>query len=134
MKRLAKSSESHVALGLLALRLWFGLALALNHGWPKMTSLGTFATGVAKHGFPVPIVFAFSAAASELVGGLLLAVGLLTRPAAVWVAVTMLVAAFVVHGGDPFTKKELALCFAAAAITLLIAGPGRLSLDVELSR
>lgn len=133
LKRLAKSSESNVAWGLLVLRLWFGLALAINHGWPKMTGLEAFASGVAKHGFPVPIVFAVAAAASELVGGLLLAVGLLTRPAAVGVAGTMLVAAFVVHGSDPFTKKEFALCYAAAAIALLIAGPGKLSLDVKLS-
>ncbi len=133
LKRLARTTDGSAAWGLLLLRLWFGLSLALNHGWPKAMGFDRFVANVAKQGFPVPSAFAVGAAASELVGGLLLAVGLLTRPAAVSVAVTMLVAAFVIHGADPFTKKELALGYATAAIALLVAGPGKLSLDVKLS-
>jgi putative oxidoreductase len=134
LARLAKTTDSSSALGLLVVRLWFGLVLAINHGWPKMTTLEKLTASVDKLGFPLPTVFAFGAAASELVGGLLIAVGLLTRPAAVAVVVTMLVAAFVVHSGDPFMKKEFALCYAAAALALLVSGPGKLSLDVRLSK
>jgi putative oxidoreductase len=66
---------------------------------------------------------------SEVLGGLLLALGLFARPAAACVAVTMLVAAFVVHAGDPFGRRELALAYACVAIGVLLAGPGRYSLD-----
>lgn len=133
LKRLAKTTDTSSALGLLLIRLWFGGILAIQHGWPKMMSLDKLTASVAKHGFPLPSAFAAGAAASELVGGLLIAVGLLTRPAAAAVGVTMVIAAFVIHGNDPFIKKEFALCYAAAAFALLVSGPGKLSLDVKLS-
>ena len=43
--------------------------------------------------------------------------------------ITMVVAAFVVHGADPFGKKELALLYGAGALTLMLTGAGRLSID-----
>lgn len=132
MKRLGATSETSSAVGLLLLRLWFGIVLAISHGWGKMLDVGGFAEKVAAMGLPAPTVLALGAAASELVGGLLLAVGLFTRPAALAVLITMLVAAFEVHGADPFARKELALAFGAAALALLVAGPGKLSLDQKL--
>ncbi len=134
LKRMAKTTDTSTALGLLVMRVWFGGVLAIGHGWPKINALEGMTSKVASMGFPLPSAFAFGAAASELVGGLLIAVGLLMRPAAVSVMATMLVAAFVVHANDPFLiKKEFALCYAVAALALLIAGPGKLSLDVKLS-
>lgn len=62
----------------------------------------------------------------------MLAVGLLTRLAALPVIGTMLVAAFVTHASDPWMKKEFALAYAAAAVVLLVAGSGRYSLDHRL--
>ena len=106
--------------------------MAFSHGLGKMSNLDGFASKVAGMGLPAPSLMAFAAAGSELLGGLLLAVGLLTRPAAASVLVTMLVAAFYVHAGDPFGKKEFALAYAAAALVVLIAGPGKLSLDARL--
>jgi putative oxidoreductase len=52
----------------------------------------------------------------------------------VFVLVTMLVAAFHVHATDPFSKKELALAYATAALAILLAGPGRLSLDARFRK
>jgi putative oxidoreductase len=46
----------------------------------------------------------------------------------------MLVAAFIVHGDDPFQKKELALLFLTPFLALLLAGPGRFSLDAVIGR
>ncbi len=132
LKRIGATSETSSAVGLLVLRLWFGIVLAISHGWGKMLNVGGFAEKVAAMGLPAPTLLAFGAAASELVGGLLLTLGLLTRPAALAVLVTMLVAAFEVHAADPFARKELALAFGAAALCLLIAGPGKLSVDRKL--
>jgi putative oxidoreductase len=116
-------------LGLLLLRLWFGTVLALAHGFSKVSDLPKFIASVSKHGIPLPEVTAPFAALSELAGGLLLALGLFTRPAGLAVCATMLVAAFHVHGADPFKKQEFALAYAAAGLALALTGPGRFSVD-----
>ncbi len=41
----------------------------------------------------------------------------------------MLVAAFIIHGDDPFKKQEFALLYAVPCVALMLTGPGRLSLD-----
>ena len=118
--------------GMLLLRLWFGLVLAFGHGLGKLGSYEKFVAGVGgKHGIPLPELTAPFAIASELVGGILLAIGLFTRAAAVAVAGTMLVAALWVHSSDPFMKKEFALAYAVAALVVLISGPGKYSLDAR---
>lgn len=113
-------------------RVCFGATLALAHGLGKVSDLGKFIGGLEGRGFPLPGLFGPAAALSEFLGGLLVAIGLFARPAALFVAITMLVAALHVHGGDPFQKKELALAYAVAALAVLIAGPGRYSLDARL--
>jgi putative oxidoreductase len=85
--------------------------------------------GLTQRGFPLPGVCGWAAIFSEFVGGLLLAVGLLTRPAAAFVLATLAVAAFYVHAADPFQRKELALAYVLVSIAVLIAGPGRFSID-----
>ena len=115
--------------GLLVLRLGFGLGIAY-HGYGKVFGgwMEKFISGVAEMGFPAPVFFAWAAALSEFAGGLLIAAGIFTRPAAYFVAVTMIVAAFGRHGADPFEKKELALAFLFASLALALTGPGRFSL------
>jgi putative oxidoreductase len=114
------------------LRVAFGSNLALSHGLAKLENSSKFLDGLAKRGFPLPVFFGWSAIASEFVGGLLLAFGLLTRPAATFVLITLTVAAVDIHSGDPFAKRELALAYAVVALSLLIGGAGRYSLDRKL--
>jgi putative oxidoreductase len=117
--------------GDLVLRGFAGLSLALAHGAAKLDAarFQDFVGGVEKLGFPVPTFFAWAAVLSEFAGGLLLAAGLLTRPAAFLIACTMAVAAFRVHAGDPYSVRELALVYLAIAICYLLKGTGRLSVD-----
>jgi putative oxidoreductase len=129
---LTKSSPRHIDVGLLILRLWFGVVMALSHGWGKISNLSSFSESVAKIGLPAPALMAALAASGEFIGGILLALGLFTRAAGPMLAGTMLVAAFHVHASDPFGKKEFALAYAAAAIVLTITGAGKLSLDHRL--
>ena len=115
-------------LGLLLLRLFFGGALAIAHGWPKLQQLLS-----GDYGFPDPLGLGSGlslglAVFGELICGVLVAVGLYARVAAVPAAFTMAIAAFVTHGADPFAKKELALCYLVAFTVVAVAGPGRYSL------
>lgn len=111
---------------LLLLRLFFGLTLACEHGWAKISDLAKFTHGVANAGIPLPWLLGPAAAATEFFGGLLIAIGLFARPAACFVLTSMLVAALRIHSGQPFHEKELALAYATVALSILVAGPGRL--------
>lgn len=121
-------------LALLLLRAGAGAGLALGHGLGKLPVSEQFVDGVADMGFPAPAVFAWSAALAESVGGALLAIGLLTRPAALFILCTMATAFFVVHGADPFQSKEMAMLYGVIALTFLLAGAGRYSVDALLRR
>ena len=120
--------------GLLLFRLFVGLALAWGHGINKLPPSAGFTAGVVEMGFPAPLVFAWAAAIAEFVGGHLIALGLLTRPAALSAAATMCVAAFIRQAGDPFADIEKALLFLAAAVLLMLTGAGRYSLDAMVRR
>lgn len=130
-----KSMSSAVSFGLLWLRVLAGAGIA-SHGWQKIAGgfMPKFIAGVTEMGFPMPEVFAWAAALSELVGGLLLALGLGTRVAALSVFVTMSVAAFIRHAHDPMQVKELALAYWTISGALLFTGGGRYSLGTLVRR
>jgi putative oxidoreductase len=138
-------------LALLLLRL-SGLGLALAHGWGKVVALSTgrgegFIAGVEALGFPLPALFAWAAALAELLGGLCVALGLGTRVAAAFAAVTMFVAAFLRHHAlqhllvtlgvmkaseetvRSWGNPELALVYFAVFAALVLTGGGRFSLE-----
>jgi len=119
-------------LGLLLFRVFVGLALAFGHGIGKLPPSERFLAGVVEMGFPAAPLFAWAAGLSEFVGGLLIAAGLLTRPAAFFAAITMCVAAFIRQAGDPFSEIEKALLFLAAMVLLMLVGAGRYSVDAWL--
>jgi len=63
----------------------------------------------------------------------MVALGLLTRMAVVPLIITMLVAAFVIHGGDPFKKMESALLYLIPFIVIFWQGAGKFSIDEFIS-
>ena len=108
--------------------------MAGNHGLPKLLA---FAEKSETFSDPLGVGAATSltlAVFAELFCSVLVILGLLTRIAAGPLTFTMLVAAFVVHAGDPFGKRELALVYATIFAALLFTGPGRLSLDHVIDR
>ena len=121
--------NSSADFGLLVLRAFAGLSLAFGHGLGKLPVSSGFIEGVGNLGFPVPIVFAWTAALSEFLGGLFLASGFYTRTATVFIGFTMATAGFIRHAEDPFGTKEKALLFLAVAFLFFFSGPGRYSLD-----
>jgi len=121
--------------GLLWLRLLMGAGIA-SHGYGKLFggSIDMFAQGVAEMGFPLPHLSAYLAAGSEFFGGIFIALGFATRPAALAVFGTMAVAAFIKHALDVFAVKELALAYLTMAGTLIFTGGGRISIDAIIYR
>ena len=123
------------SMGLLWLRVLMGAGIAY-HGYQKIFGgyVPKFAEGVAQMGFPMPVVFAWAAALSEFLGGVFIAVGLVTRPAALAVFTTMSVAVFIHHAPDPLGVKELALAYWTIAGALIFTGGGKISLDALCRR
>lgn len=116
--------------GLLVLRL-AGATFA-THGYAKIfTEKGVPTGDVEAHGLPLPEVLAWAAALTELGGGILVLVGIYTRVSATFCAITMAVAAFVIHGDDGFGMMEFALVYLLIFVTLALTGPGRYSGDAQ---
>lgn len=124
-----KKQQMLADVGLLLTRVCFGLFMLVGHGWGKLMKLGV--TPV-KFGDPLGIGMGtslFLAASTEVFCSALLVVGLATRLSLLPLTFTMITAAFVVHGADPFMRKEKALLYLVVYVLLLLAGPGRYSLD-----
>jgi putative oxidoreductase len=122
------------SMALLVARLWFGLAMLFNHGLDKLAHfsdiVGSFPDplGLGQEASLVLVVFA------EVLGSLLLAVGLLTRVAAAVLVIDMFVAFLMVHKTaltGPH-NGELAFLYLAGYVVLVIAGGGLFSLDTMI--
>jgi putative oxidoreductase len=114
--------------GLLVLRLWLGVSMLWLHGWGKLMVLFSgkiaFADPIGIGETPSFILAVFS----EAVCSLLVAIGLFTRWAALFLAVTMAVAFFIVHQAN-FKEAELAWLYLGGFVALFITGAGRFSVD-----
>ena len=115
-------------LGLTVLRVGLSL-LMLGHGIPKISKL--FESPIE---FPDPlgvgpVVSLILTLVGEVICPVLIIIGFKSRLAAIPVIITMLVAAFIVHGSDPFQKKELAILYALGFLVILIGGPGKFSIN-----
>jgi putative oxidoreductase len=126
--------SSTADVGWLLLRCFAGLALALAHGLGKLPPSDRFVQGVADMNFPVPLFVAWAAAFAEFGGGLLIALGLFTRAAALFVIINMIVAGFIRQAGDPFLDRELAFLYLAVATAAAFIGSGRYGLDAQIRR
>lgn len=117
-------------LALLLLRLATGLVFVM-HGAQKFFTYTLPGTTQAftQMGVPVPGISAPVVATVELLGGLLLILGVYSRAAGVLLAVNMLVAIALVHLKAGFFNPdglEFPLVLLAASLAVAFAGPGRL--------
>ena len=135
-KLLCSHSQTGVgcSFGLLLLRVSVGGMMLLGHGWGKLTSFAERSSS-----FPDPLGIGSSlsmalATGAEVFCALAVIVGFATRWAAVPLMATMLVAALIIHGDDPWAKQEFALLYFFPFATLLLTGAGRYSLDAFFRR
>ncbi|MGO4135673.1 DoxX family protein [Rhizobium brockwellii] len=112
--------------GLAALRIITAL-LFIEHGTMKL-----FAFPAAQMAGPLPPLMLF-AALLELVGGILILVGLLTRPVAFLLAGEMAVAYFMAHAPSSFfpavNQGDAAILFCFVFLYLFFSGPGAFAVD-----
>ena len=129
-----------IDLAALAIRGVFGPTVAY-HGWQKLDrGAGGFADTVGNlevFGVGLPEATGYLVLWGELAGGILITLGLLTRLVSLAWAVQFLMIPFVVKSqagliGTERTGFEIDLFIAAAAVVLLLTGPGRLSVDHAL--
>jgi putative oxidoreductase len=123
--------------GLLVLRVGMGVMFVL-HGFPKLmggperwTKVGSAMESLGIHF--APTFWGLMAGLSECVGGVLIALGLLTRPTCAVLVFTMIIAALKhLSAGDPFARFSHPIEAGIVFIALAIMGPGRHSLDARL--
>ncbi len=113
----------HKAWGMLLIRLAAGLVF-LNHGWMKVNNLAGAEGFFGSLGLP-PGAATF-VALIEIVGGLMLILGIAPRLAGLVLGIEMVVALVLV--GMPNGTHELEMMLAAAAFAVFLVGAGRLSL------
>ncbi|MFQ3259877.1 MULTISPECIES: DoxX family protein [Pseudoalteromonas] len=143
MKLLNTLLSSKVGVAALILRVPVGLILAA-HGAQKLFAwfggYGLEGTGqwMASIGLEPGYWLAMMAGSAEFFGGIALAIGLLTRPAAVVAGFTMLIAIFSVHISNGLFMAnngyEYALTLLVVTVVLAIQGAGSFSLDNVLAK
>jgi len=132
---------SNAGIGGLVLRLPLGIVLAAHgaqklFGWFGGYGLEGTAGWMESVGFAPGFLMALLAGSAEFFGGLLLSLGLLTRPAAFVAAFTMVMAMTVHVGNGLFISNngyEFALTLLAASLALVFLGAGSLSVDRQLA-
>lgn len=122
-------TDPMTSFGLLLLRIAVGVMMIYGHGWGKLMAFSEKSSSfpdLLGIGGPANMALAIGA---EVFAAALIVLGLFTRVVAIPLAITMIVAAFIVHADDPFAKKELALLYLSACLTLIFTGAGKFSVD-----
>ena len=139
---LVLEDPTYYNIGLLVLRVAIGICFIV-HALGKLGLVGPgnmagFTSWLESLGVPAPALQARMAMLSEMVGGILLTVGLLTRPAAAILFFTMVVAGLIGHKGGGYLitndppGNEYTINLAATMVLFFLLGPGSYSLDFML--
>ncbi|MES2892157.1 MAG: DoxX family protein [Bacteroidota bacterium] len=130
MKKLLSTKYSAGAFNaaMLVLRLGVGV-LMMNHGYDKLVHFGSRHNkfmnflGMGSSISLALVIFA------EFFCSLFIILGLFTRLAVIPLIIVMGVALFKAHNAQFFGDGEMAAVYLAGYITLLLLGPGRVSVD-----
>jgi len=128
-------------LAALVLRVGFGLYMLLGHGLGKFQSLigGGEIQFPSILGLPASVCLGLAVFA-EFLACIFIIVGYKTRLAALPVLMTMIIAAFMIHGNDPFFmqgaeggSKEPAMLYLFGFLSIYLLGSGKYSVDDKMS-
>jgi putative oxidoreductase len=124
--------------GVLPLRLIAGIIFVAHGGQKLFAWFGGYGLGgtgqwMESIGLSPGYLMALMAGSAEFFGGILLIIGFLTRPTALILAITMLVAIFTVHINNGLFMSdngyEFGLSLIAITLALFIQGGGKYSID-----
>ena len=135
MKKLLSINYSAGAFNfaMLLLRLISG-GLIMHHGYGKLVHFSDMQPkfinfmGIGTTASLALVVFA------EFFCGLFIIIGLFTRLASIPLIITMCVVLFKVNNADVFGDGETATLYLGAYLTLLIVGPGKVSVDAMMGK
>jgi putative oxidoreductase len=126
--------------GILFIRIGIGFSFIFVHGWGKISGgpamWEKIGSAMGNYGLSfAPTFWGFMASASEFGGGILILLGLFTRPASAFMAFTMLTA-FMMHTSklDPWNKAIYPMEMFAVFMGLLFIGAGKYSIDALISK
>ena len=117
---------THIGLALLRI---VPSVFMLTHGYPKLAKLVEGRTHFSDPFGIGEVPTLFLTIIGEFICPVLMIIGFKTRWVAIPSAITMFVAAFIIHGSDSFAKKELALLYLTCFVVVFLVGPGRYSVD-----
>jgi putative oxidoreductase len=136
MRKLLSTAYSDGAFNfaLLVQRVATGLLLLFGHGLPKISKysqlVGSFYDPL-HIGHRLSLILVILA---ELFCSMFLILGLFTRFAAIIIAIELSVAVFIFHNGQPLISLEPAALFLTSVFTIMIIGPGRVSVDGMMNK
>ena len=142
-KLISTLMSTNAGYGITLLRIVTGLTFAAHgaqklFGWFGGYGLEGVAQWMESIGLAPGYLLALMAGSAEFFGGIALIIGLLARPAAAVLAVTMVVAIVTVHLANGFFMSnngyEFGLALLAASVSLLFSGAGKASVDQLIAR
>ena len=138
MSLLGPASPRQLSLGIALVRIMTGI-IFVAHGYLKVFVVGLpgAVNMFTQMGVPAPSLMAPFVSIVEIAGGVALIFGLLTRLAAVALAIDMMVAIALVRIKGGFfnpngAEFEILLC--VACVALAVAGAGAMSIDEAIAR
>jgi putative oxidoreductase len=131
MRKLLSTAYSDGAFNfaLLVQRVVTGLMLLIGHGLPKISNFSALSKTFYdpfRIGHRNSLILVILA---ELFCSMFMALGLFTRIAAFVIVVNLAVAVFIINQGQPLKNVELGVIYLISVFTIMIVGPGRVSVD-----
>ena len=131
MRKLLSTSYSDTAFNfaLLVQRVVTGLLLLIGHGLPKISNFSELSASfydpfhIGHRSTLILVILA------ELFCSMLLVLGLFTRIVAFIIVLDLSIAVFIYHHGQPLKNVDLGAIYLTSAFTIMIVGPGRVSVD-----
>jgi putative oxidoreductase len=136
MKRLLSTacSETSFNIGVLLLRVTFGLMLLINHGIDKLKNFAAL-----QHKFADPFHIGVTPSLmlvllAEVFCVVFIVLGLFTRLMTIPVVITFLVVVFLVNKGYRAPGQEMAVLYLAGFFSILLMGSGKYSIDGAMGK
>lgn len=135
MKKLLSPSPLWQDSGLAFIRIIVG-AFMIFHGWEVFDAekMKVYLTWDSFKGFSSPSFMVYMGKIAELIAGILMTIGLFTRPATLVLIFTMLYISFLVGHGKVWYEDQHPFLFVLLGLVFFFTGPGKLSVDQLLFR